>query len=523
MESRVISNIKDLSKIQRIILFLLFSGTFLIAIGVVGDYGIAWDDHFQIEIAKQTYEYVIGQNNDLFSNGGRFFGSAAELPLLAIQSLSDSFNNQVIIRHLIIHFYFLFSLYIFFNLLLKIYKSFNLALLGVLFLYLNPIIFAHSFFNSKDLPFLATFIISLYTMWLFINNSNKLKIVLLHSFITAFLIDIRLLGLLIPALTVSLILMHGLSKLKFKSYIKPIIIYGIVTIGLIYTFWPVLWPNPKLFINSIIKMASYPSSNVNLFLGNTSLSQSNPWYYLPLWIGVSMPIYITILYLVGVSSSIIYIYTNNSKIFEKETLITISLISIPIDLWVLFLVLKPTFYDGWRHLFFLSPLIIIGALSGFKYLLTIFKNKRYFVSTIKLGLTISIFYIMIRMIILHPYQQVYLNSFVSKQPEAIRKNWEMDYWGLSYKEGFEKLLEIDSSNTIKVKAANISAIDNWKLANSTDPRSILVDDIKQADYFITNYRFHPNDYPYKEVFSIKRQGSRILSIFSLKSDPKIIK
>ncbi len=513
MESKKNIKIKFLNRIQKVLLLLIFSAAILIGIMAAGDYGVAWDDHHQIKIAKQSCEYIIGHNKDLFSNGGRFFGSAFEIPIYLIQSIGNTFSSQVLIRHLVLHFYFIISLYFFFKLLLKTFQSYNIALLGIILLYINPIIFAHSFFNTKDLAFLSTFIISLYTMWNFIDKPHKINYIIYHAIVSAFLIDIRLLGLLIPAMSIGFLIIYSIINYKEKPIIKPIFIYIVILLSFIYIFWPFLWPNPKVFFNAFIKMASYPSGNINLFNGITSFSQDNPWYYIPLWIGVSTPLIVLILYASGIIFSIKHLFHFENIIQRKEDFFIIILSFIPIDLWLLFLILEPTFYDGWRHLYFIAPLLIIGSLLGIKNIFNIIKNKKFQI-LFKLTIAISIIAIIFKLVELHPYQQVYMNCLVSKKPESIRKNWEMDYWGLSFKEGFEKILSLDSREHIKVKISNISAIDNWKLSYEKDPRIELTDSINNADYFISNYRFHPKEYPYKRIFSIKRQGSRILSIYT---------
>jgi len=351
-------------------------------------------------------------------------------------------------------------------------------------------------------------------MWNFVDNPNKTKNIVFHAIVSAFLIDIRLFGLLVPAISMGIIIIQSILGIKKNRIYKQVTIYTIILMIFVYAFWPVLWPNPKLLLNAFIKMSSYPSGNINLFLGTTSYSQANPWYYIPLWIGVSTPLIVLFLYLIGFMHSIKRLIHIKDIIKNKKEFFILTLTIIPIDLWLLFIILKPTFYDGWRHLYFLAPLLIIGCLLGLRFLLDKIKNRKLLIF-FKLTVTFSIIAMIINLIALHPYQQVYMNCLVSKKTESIRKNWEMDYWGLSYKEGFEKLLSMDSSTTIKVKAANISAIDNWKLVNENDSRIILVDKIEDADYFISNYRFHPKEYPYQRIFSINRQGSRILSIYRI--------
>jgi len=437
------------------------------------------------------------------------------VPIYIIQSFFDDFKSQVYIRHLLTHIYFLFSIFIFFKLLLTLFNSFSLSLVGVFFIYLHPLLFAHSFFNTKDLPFLSTFIISIYTMYLFTNKPNNLKVIILHSFISAFLIDVRFLGFMIPALSIGYVFITNINNIKIKQLIKIFLQYFIFLAIFTYALWPSLWTMPSLIYYGFISMSHYPLPIINLFNGESILCLNNPWNYIPIWIGISTPIIVVLLYIYGVMNSFICFIKEQINFRDKEKILILILSSIPIDLWILFLIIKPSFYDGWRHLYFLGPLIIIGAVQGINSITSVKLISPYKSYITKSFLVIFIITMIFKFVELHPYQQVYMNCLVSKKPESIRTNWEMDYWGLSYKEGFEKLLSMDSSTTIKVKAANISAIDNWKLTKEVDSRIILVDSIKDADYFISNYRFHPKEYPYQRIFSINRQGSRILSIYKI--------
>ncbi len=510
--------IRSLSIIQKVILTLFFSAIVLIGLRIAGDYGVAWDDHLQTVIGKQNLEYALGENQDLFHNVDRFYGSAFELPLYYLQSFFKSFSSQIYVRHLITHLYFVFALLLFFKLILRSFKSFPLALMGVLLLYLQPRIFAHSFFNSKDLPFLSTFVISIYTLWMLVENPGNTKRLIIHAFVTAFLIDIRLIGVLMPALSVGIMLLVYIPLRRFRVIVKPIILYFLATTILVYMLWPALWLHPLLFFESFVRMAHFPWRYTNLIAGHTVFATQNPWYYIPLWIGITTPVSLLIAYLVGLGFGIKNIFVKKDFLLNSQQLFMLSLAMLPIDLWLFFLILKPTFYDGWRHLFFLSPLLVIGAVYGVNCFFINMKkrNNKYLLVSVSIALLVLTIVPAVKMILLHPYQQVHFNMFISKKPNYIRENYEMDYWGLSYKEGFEKLLNIDTNNNIKVYPANIAALDNCKLVNEDSKRITIVDKIEEADYFITNYRFHPKEYSYKKVIGIYRQGSCILGVYKLK-------
>lgn len=510
------SNIRTLSIIQKVILSLMFCAFVLIGLKIAGDYGVAWDDHLQITVGKQNLDYALGKNQDLFNNADRFYGSSFELPLYYIQHFFKSYSSQVYVRHLLIHLYFLFALLMFFKLLLRLLKSFPLALMGVLFLYLQPRIFAHSFFNSKDLPFLSTFIISIYTLWMLVESPDDKRRIILHAFVSAFLIDIRLIGFITPAISIAVFAFIYIPRIRFKEIIKPTIAYLLLTFLFIYMLWPALWLHPLLLFESFARMAHYPWRYTNLIAGQTIFATENPWYYIPLWIGITTPVALIVSWLVGVGFAIRNVFVQKDFLMESRQVFMVSLAMLPIDLWLFFLILKPTFYDGWRHLFFLSPLLVIGAVYGVNYFFKSWKNRKYVVVSLSLIMLILTVIPAIKMIIQHPYQQVHFNILTNKKANYIRENYEMDYWGLSYKEGFEELLKLDNSQNIKVCVANISALDNCQLAGENSKRITIVEKIENADYFITNYRFHPEEYLYNKVISIDRQGSCILGVYKLK-------
>ncbi len=510
------NNLKTLNAIQKLILFLLFAAFALIGLLIADDYGVPWDDHLQYQIGKQNYEYAIGENQDIFKSADQHYGSAFELPLYIIQKQFTSYQNQIFVRHLVTHFYFLFALFFFFLLLLRLFKNYQYAILGLIFLYLSPRIFADSFYNTKDIPFLSTFIISLYSLIILIESPSSLKRLSIHAFVSAFLIDIRIIGFIAPIITISLFFFHYIAQRGFRKTLKPMGIYLLLTLVMIYALWPALWPNPAVhFMQTMARMSHFPWNYSTLFMGEMVKAFHNPWYYVPWWLGITSPLIIIIFYLFGLVALIQHFIKNVETGITKHQWSVFIFALFPIDLWILFLILKPTFYDGWRHLYFFAPLIIIGAVYGVRQFLRLLRKQKK--ATIILSIfSVSIaFFPAIQMLILHPYQQTYFNGLVNKSEEYIRQHYEFDYWGLSFKEGMEAILKIDDRATILVYISNESGIDNWRLVNEKDPRIKLVERLEDANYFISNYRFHPEDYAYPEVYSLSRQGSKILSVFKL--------
>jgi len=119
----------------------------------------------------------------------------------------------------------------------------------------------------------------------------------------------------------------------------------------------------------------------------------------------------------------------------------------------------------------------------------------------------------------HPFEDVYFNILLSKKDNYLRRTFELDYWGICYKQAEEYILAHDKSPVVNLMFANYPGINNLLILKPEERNRIrYVNSEDQADYFITNYRWHPWDYPYpkeKKIFSITIQNSEICSAWKL--------
>ena len=99
----------------------------------------------------------------------------------------------------------------------------------------------------------------------------------------------------------------------------------------------------------------------------------------------------------------------------------------------------------------------------------------------------------------HPYQNVYFSEIINKK--NINNKFDLDYWGLSYKENFEYILKNDSREQIKI--FNLSLIKLFYPLFSIDDNSrkkfIVVKNIEEADYVFNNFFMHKT----KNKFNLK--------------------
>ena len=115
------------------------------------------------------------------------------------------------------------------------------------------------------------------------------------------------------------------------------------------------------------------------------------------------------------------------------------------------------------------------------------------------------------------HQNVYFSPLVGNY-STIRYRYEMDYWGLSYKQGVDQILAIDSRDQISICFSQPSGgyYVQYMLDPSQRSRIAIVDVPSDADYFITEYRFHPQDYPYDhKIYVINVRGMEILAVYKI--------
>ena len=141
------------------------------------------------------------------------------------------------------HLFFLISIGFFYALLFQQFQDWKIALLGALILLLSPRIYAHSFFNTKDIPFLAACILVTYSFFRLAKNPNYLNAGI-HALFCAIAIDIRIIGLLFPVLTIGLYLNMALREKHWKNYLIQASFFGLLTFVFVVAFWPYLWKDP---------------------------------------------------------------------------------------------------------------------------------------------------------------------------------------------------------------------------------------------------------------------------------------
>lgn len=514
-------------------IYFLLALLVLVGLFSFSDYGISWDEDAQIAIGRTSYNYVFKGDRALFNFCDRDYGVGFELPLYALQQFFKDPISMYAFRHACVHLFFLLGVFFFYKSLLVIFvqnpQRYFLALLGVLFLILSPRMYAESFYNSKDLVLLAACCINFYTLLRCIHKPDWGS-TLWHAFTTAFLIDIRIVGVMHFVLALGWLLFRILaSKEQRKEWIRILLLFLFATPLMLYLIWPYLYEDPvHRFVQAFQNMKQFRWNFDLVFFGEVMLSSKIPWYYTLVWIGVTTPLLYLMLSLIGTLSTLFRsLRTGLREEVSLATLTALVLFCGPIAATLIF---HSILYDGWRQLYFVYPFVIILSVYGWYQLWIIAKpNIRIALLTLTCVQLLAVLFFMIQN---HPNQMVYFNELPARKDQALLKNYDRDYWGLSYRQAFEHLNEVvlaEETDSIRIVVQNIPGRFNAIFAPEPLRSRLLIyqaDEVPDTEqtkmhYFITNFRKEPKtvlDRCTQKVWSVNVQGSDLMAIYKLKGE-----
>ncbi len=519
--------------LKALVPILFFSSLVLLGCLIYKDYGIPWDELIQTQIGALNFRYIFRGDHSLLSFSDRYYGAIFEVPLLWLSS------RLSLARHLAIFLVFVAGVILFYFLCRRLFHSDWWALLGAVLLAISPRIFADAFYNSKDIPFLVMAIAAVWTLVILSDALSGRRqgwslaaIMCLHAGASALFISTRVPGVMILPLTILLLVIKTIeSPASWKRILAILLGYLALSIGLTILFWPILWKNPwNQFITSFSMMSQYPYGRPVLFEGQFFLPVNLPWVYLPVWIAISTPLVV----LAGIPACLvewIWKIISFAKIPDKTRFIIQSAPEIAVWLVVIGWLVIPlgaiylfhsVVYDGWRQLFFIYPAILLISVRG---LVSLFHWME------RLSLRLTLIRIVVGVLLLigvlepvwfmvryHPYENVYFN-ILAGNGATLRQRFEMDYWGLSYKQGIDFILANDPGKNIKIYVADPPGLDyiNSGLTSQNKARLIAVKDPANANYFVGVFRWHPEEYDYgKQVYSANVRGAKIMEVDHLR-------
>jgi hypothetical protein len=504
-------------------------GFLALGLSVYQDYGLAWDEQQQVAIARANYNYISHRSDELLTFTDRYYGPVYEVILLRLTDNADNTSQMFRDRHWVNFIFFCAGVVAFFWLARRLLASSWLALIASLCLLLSPRIFSDSFYNTKDIPFMVAFIFAMLTMVLFLNRPAW-ETAVLHGGFSAFLIAIRVPGVFILATTLVFLVTRWIFQRKPAKVIGLELlagsIYVIFTLGLTTFFWPILWQNPLgEFIQGLQLMSHYAWPGQLFYLGQIFVAGQIPWHYIPVWISISTPLLYLASFGVGVITMIANLFRLPGGWFagkKRDDLLILTCFFGPL---LAVIVLHSILYDAWRQMFFIYPSFLMTAMLGMRSVVGLLRRRlqpSIVYPVMLLTLVVGLLEPAVFMIRNHPYENLFFNALAGENMGQIKQRFILDYWGLSYRAGIEYILKVDPGEKIPIYVNTTPGkmfVTNF-LPADLRARLAIMDSPIQARYFVGNYFFHPDEYPYrKKIYSVDVGGTSILSVFDLRVEP----
>ncbi len=318
------------------------------------------------------------------------------------------------------------------------------GLIALIILFLSPRFLGDSLMNPKDIPFAAGYMLSLYAITAVFDRMPlpRRKDLLLLVVGLGIALATRAGGLLAYGWLLMFGGLHFLMKnggAKAFSNTKVLAKYLAVVLGtaaagyvLAVLFWPYALQSPLK--NPFIALSKFAELEVRirvLYEGANMMSDITPWHYPLKWILYTIPLAA----LAGIFGSLVLL----PRLLKRYN-----------QLWVVMALLTgvfPIFYiiykdsvihDGWRHLTFAYPPLVVAAALFWNELARFFTGKKavqYAVFGV-MGLLLADAALFIAANRQFPY--VYFNP-IEGGTKGAYGYFETDYWGISTRQGIEWL------------------------------------------------------------------------------------
>lgn len=472
------------------IIFLTLAILMLAAMLMISrDAGISGDEEVHYKQSEMVYNYFSTLGKDK---------SSLQTPVTNLKYYGQAFDNLVTI---LIHWFGIEDIYGFRHLMcsfsgwLTIFitalfaawiAGYGAAILVMLLFAVSPTFLGHAQNNLKDIPFALAYIASIYysLKLVFTEGKPSPKTILLLILCISFSIGIRAGGMIVIFYLGLFMLVKTFAdwaqtrKYDPETFRKQLALFtGIVIAG--YLLGLITWPyglqNPILNpVKSYEVMTHYPVTVRQIFEGRFDWSDFLPWYYLPKYMGLTIPVI--------VFSGLLAFLLNTKKHFAPDKKLQLILLSFTILFPVAFVILKESnLYGSWRHFLFVYPGIILVSALGIQAFFVRFKHRITRMASIVLLAVLAVHPFRF-MAMNHPYYYLYYNQFAGGLKGAYG-NFETDYYYHTMRGGAEWLqqyLKNKPQNNQVIVGGNFPI--HWYFRNDTTMKFVYFPWQNRSEY-----------------------------------------
>jgi hypothetical protein len=388
------------------------------------DFGVTWDEKSRHRYGELIWEFFRGlraRNTTYVEDGGHLYGGLFDTICAAAEKYVPV--NRYVLRHAInAAFGWAGAVYVG-RLAGRLFGQWA-GVLALMLVATSPRYLADSMNNPKDLPFAAATAAALYycsTMsprWPYLSRSTAIKIILALAVAlnirAAALLYLGYFGLLVGVLVLAE-RQFSWRRLADTAARVAAVTVGVLLLGTV--FWPWAMASPFVRpIEALFSFANAPFAADVLFNASPVASNDLPWYYVPVWILISTPPVVLIGLVLSLS------VRNREWRPRLYALATIAIFPV-----VLVIIQHSTLYDGFRHLLFIYPILVVLAAAGWAASLAAGRDpwaRRTTAALLVVGL-VNVLAFDVRA---HPNQTVYFNELIGG-PRGAFARYDMDYWG----------------------------------------------------------------------------------------------
>jgi hypothetical protein len=425
----------------------------LIVAATFRDYGVTWDEEAQSVYGRALVRWFASFCTDdsflrvgnLFYYGGLFDVSAELAATLTPESRYET-------RHLLSALMGLLAVAAVYR-IGSVVSGPAAGFLSALFLALTPMFFGHMFNNPKDIPFAALCTVALLAMlaaWDDLPRLGLLRVVSVGAALGAAL-GVRVGGMIlfIHLATLFAAWMFAsrrrgvtLDRAAIVSLARSFLAIAALAWAVMLACWPWALPSPLARpFEAMTALTHLDASRPMLFNGHVVYAGDLPRTYAPVWLVVSLPEFYLVALLAGVATLLgTWRHRERDRPAVPRRLQIAWIASIAGLPLLLVVATRPYLYDGLRHLLFVFPALatLAGVSADAFFRSALARGYKAAVAALLVALTVLTISDMAR---LHPYEAVYFNRLFGGGVAAASERFEVDYWGSSYKEGIEWLID----------------------------------------------------------------------------------
>ena len=403
----------------------------LVGVITLDDYGVMANRAVEYEHARDNANYILGRDHELYDYIDKLYGPIFEFPILIGETLIrlDDAHDRKLIGNFLVHLLFTVSGLFCYLLVYRLFNSRIIAILAMLLFLFHPRIYAHSFFNTRDLPFLSVLMISLYLTHRSFRKDTVFSFLLLGISV-GILVNLRPMGIALFAAILAFRTFDAARMQEKRSVFSTSAVFILASVLALYATMPYLWIDPiNRTIEVFTTLSRFPIGSRQLFNGEIVFAQDLPRHYLPVWFMVTTPPLLLALGLLG-AGVLCWRGARRPRAVVRDAVLRFGFLivvcfAMPV---IAVIVLRPTMYDGWRHMYFLhAPLTMLAAFALYGLASAGWPNRARIGVHVLAGIAILV--TLLSIVRIHPYQGSYFNLLTDRTtPDFLSSRFIIDYF-----------------------------------------------------------------------------------------------